>query len=193
MSSKANRKIFVLSAPSGGGKTTLSQRLLKRVPGLVRSVSMTTRQPRPGESDKRDYFFVSDAEFRKVGKARGFLEEARVFGCSYGTPRAPVERAMKRGNDVLLLIDVQGAFQVKRHFPASVLIFVMPPSIGELKSRLVKRSTETARDMQTRLRLARHEMKESRKYDYVIENSDLEKAASDLEAVITAERLRTNP
>lgn len=188
----SNRKIFVLSSPSGGGKTTLSRELLKRVPRLVRSISMTTREPRTGEEDGRDYYFVSDRAFRKIQKQRGFLEEARVFGCRYGTPKKPVERALREGDDVLLLIDVQGAMQVRRRCRASVLIFVMPPSISELRTRLVKRSTETEKDMKMRLKLAHREMRESRRYDYVVENRDIEKAVEDLVAVITAERLRVD-
>lgn len=187
---KIRGKIFVISSPSGGGKTTLGQRLLERTPHLVRSISMTTRHPRPGEIDGIDYYFVSEADFRKTGRASGFLEHARVFNCSYGTPRKFVERAMREGDDVLLLIDVQGAAQVKKRMKEAVLIFVMPPSIAELKERLEKRASDSAGDIRKRLKIAQHEMNRRDQYDYVVENRYLEKALSHVEAIILAERLK---
>ena len=187
---KIRGKIFVISSPSGGGKTSLSQKLLERTPHLVRSISMTTRRPRPGEVDSLDYYFVDDKEFAKIRRTAGFLECARVFNCYYGTPRKFVERAMREGDDVLLLIDVQGASQVKKRRKEAVLIFVMPPSIEELKERLEKRAADSAGDIKKRLKVAQHEMNLRDRYDYVVENRYLEKAVSHVEAIILAERLK---
>jgi len=187
---KIKGKIFVISSPSGGGKTTLSQKLLERTPHLVRSISMTTRRPRPGEEDGIDYYFVDEAQFARLLAKRGFLENARVFNCHYGTPKKFVERALNDEQDVLLLIDVQGAAQVKKRSKDAILIFVMPPSIEELKDRLEKRSTESVGDITKRLRVAKREMKLSDKFDYIVENRYLEKAVSYVESIILAERLR---
>ena len=189
MSNKTG-KIFVVSSPSGGGKTTLSRALMKCVQKLVRSVSMTTRFPRFGETQGRDYFFVTEDEFRRTRGRGGFLEEARVFGRRYGTPRRFVERETRRGRDVLLLIDVKGAMQVKKRRPDAVLIFVMPPSLKELKVRLVGRSTEPAREVRERLDAGRREMRVAERYDYVVENREFKKAVAELEAIVTAERLK---
>lgn len=183
-------KIFVVSSPSGGGKTTLSRELLKRVKNLARSVSMTTRFPRYGETQGRDYFFVTEDTFRRTRSSGGFLEEALVFGRRYGTPRRFVERETRRGRDVLLLIDVKGAMQVKKRRSDAVLIFVMPPSLKELKVRLVGRSTEPAGEVKERLDTGRREMRVADRYDYVVENRDFKKAAAELEAIVTAERLK---
>lgn len=188
--SNKSAKIFVLSSPSGGGKTTLSQVILSRVPRMVRSISMTTRQPRTGEKNGKDYFFVTQNEFDRVAGRNGFLEMALVFGNSYGTPRDYVEKVLESGKDILLLIDVQGAIQIREQCPNSVLIFVMPPSIDTLKHRLVKRSTESRLEMAKRLKVAQIEIEMRSEYDYVIENKKLDDAARDLEAVIRAERLK---
>lgn len=183
-------RVFVLSSPSGGGKTTLGRKILSQVPALVRSISMTTRSPRPGEKNGRDYFFVKPGMFGRILKRNGFLESAVLYGFSYGTPKAFVEKALRSGKDALLLIDVQGALKVRRRCPSAVLIFIMPPSLKELKTRLVNRSTESALALEQRLRVARWEIAQSGRYDYRVENRDLNKAFVELKAIITAERLR---
>lgn len=153
---------------------------------------MTTRAPRKKEKHGRDYFFVTEKEFRREKEKKGFLESATVFGFRYGTPRRFVERVVKRGLDVLLLIDVQGAMQVRRAWRAeSTLIFIMPPSMRELKKRLVGRSTDSSAVVRTRLKIARQEMRLASRYDYVIENRRLGPAVRALSSVIAVERLKT--
>jgi guanylate kinase len=185
------KKLFVLSSPSGGGKTTLGKHLLKQMPRLVRSVSMTTRPPRKGEKDKRDYFFVNENQFAQLKKKKGFLEDARVFGYAYGTPQNYVAKELTRGNDVLLLIDVQGALQVKKQCRNAILVFVEPPSLKELKLRLVKRSTDKAESIRLRLKMAEREMQYRRHYNYVVKNKDLKHAINEIEAIFIAERLKS--
>lgn len=185
-------RIFVLSSPSGGGKTTLALRLLEGVPHLVRSISMTTRKKRAQEKEGRDYFFVSGKKFDAVKAKRGFLESAEVFGHRYGTPRDSVEERLNQGDDVLLVIDVQGARQVRSSCgKQAVLIFVMPPSLEELKSRLEQRSSDSEAEVRKRLRQAQKEMACARWYDYVVENRDLGQALEGLKAVMMAERLKS--
>ncbi len=182
--------VFVISAPSGGGKTTLAGQILNAMPDVERSVSMTTRPPRDGERDGRDYFFIDANTFERVKHEKGFLEHATVFGQSYGTPRAFVESRRRQGKDVLLLIDVQGADQVKRNLKDAIRVFVMPPSMEELRRRLLNRSTDAPEEIQRRLKIAKREMREASKYDYVVLNLDLAKAVDELRAIIIAERLK---
>lgn len=183
-------KLFVVSSPSGGGKTTLGRMLLKRVPDVIRSVSMTTRKPRTGEKNRKDYYFTTREAFLSLKKTKGFLESATVFGQSYGTPKHFVEKNLEKGKDVLLLIDVQGAAQVRRRFPQSVLIFIMPPSLSVLKKRLRDRSTDNSVEINKRLRVAKQEMRKAKLYNYVIVNEDLKEASENLKAIVTAERCR---
>lgn len=188
-----NRKgrIFVISSPSGGGKTTLAEKLLERERNLVRSVSVTTRARRAGEAEGRDYFFVTEKQFESLRRGKGFLEWAQVFGRRYGTPRAFVEKRLRAGRDVLLVIDVQGARQVRRSCgEQAVLIFIMPPNFRELKARLSRRSSDSPGEVRKRLRQASREMRCARRYDYVIVNQNLNAAADELQAVVTAERLK---
>lgn len=182
--------VFVISAPSGGGKTTLAGQILNAMPDVERSVSMTTRPPRDGERDGRDYFFVDPKTFGRVKQEKGFLEHATVFGQSYGTPRAFVDSRRRHGKDVLLLIDVQGADQVKRNLKDAIRVFVMPPSMEELRRRLLNRSTDAPEEIQRRLKIARREMRQASQYDYVVLNLDLAKAVDELRAIILAERLK---
>ena len=179
----------MVSSPSGGGKTTIAERVVRRMRRLVRSVSCTTRAPRQGERHGRDYFFVTRTEFDRIRRNGGFLEEARVFGQHYGTPRAFVDRHLSRGRDVLLVIDVQGAMKVRKQAHDAVLVFVMPPSMKELRRRLVGRKLDTSRTIERRLKVSRREIAKRSSYDYVIVNRDIGQAARELAHIIRAERL----
>lgn len=184
-------RVFVVSGPSGGGKTTVVRRLLRAMPRLVRSVSVTTRPRRRRERDGADYRFLSRAAFATLRRRGQLVEWARVHHASYGTPRASVERALRRGDDVILCIDVQGARKIRRQFgQQAALIFVMPPSLGDLRARLVNRRTEDAAAVRQRLAAARRELRCTRWYDYAVVNRDLQRTVSQLKAIVTAERLR---
>ncbi|MBN1596248.1 guanylate kinase [candidate division FCPU426 bacterium] len=182
--------LIVLSSPSGGGKTTISERLLRRDPLLVRSISATTRQPRGRERRGRDYYYLDKTEFIKRIKRRLFLEWALVHDHYYGTLRSEVGKHQSRGRDVLLVIDVQGGLAVKRLEPGAVLIFIMPPNRKELDRRLRSRGTENARTIRQRLQHARWEMRFAEKYDYTVVNRRLAQALAEVQAILTAERLR---
>jgi len=183
--------LIVLSAPSGGGKTTVLKKVMAGLPGLVFSVSHTTRPPRPGEVNGRDYYFVSRQEFQAMqeGTPPGFLEWAEVHGNLYGTGRAEVERQLQAGQDVILDIDVQGALQV-RNAAAPVMIFIAPPTLAELEARLRRRGTESEDTIRLRLDNARKELALADRYDYLIVNDCLEEAIDSLRAIIVAERCR---
>ncbi|MGH8014355.1 MAG: guanylate kinase [Candidatus Binataceae bacterium] len=188
---RASRRgiIFILSAPSGAGKTTISRAALQAIEGLEASVSLTTRAPRENEIDGRDYHFVSDQEFKK--KAEELAESARVFDACYGTPRPPLDAAVASGRDILLDIDIQGARQIRRAYADdAVAVFVMPPSFAELEERLRRRGTEQEEAIQGRLSRAREEAHAYSEYDYLIVNADIGKSVAQLEAVVKAERLR---
>jgi len=183
--------IFVISAPSGCGKTTLCNRLLKDMPGLLRSVSFTTRLPRKREQDGVDYHFVSAKGFNALLKRGRFLEHAKVFGNFYGTPIKPIKEALKNNKDILLSIDVKGAMQVKRVFASqSVFIFILPPSLATLKKRLMKRHADSKAEIENRLRIARRELSYLNQYDYAIVNRNLKNALLQLEAIIMAEQAK---
>ena len=182
--------IFIISAPSGAGKTTLVKKLLKLFPDIALSVSCTTRAPRLGEVAGRDYYFVGEKKFAALRSRGGFAEWAGVHGYFYGTPRAPLERRVARGRDVLLDIDVQGARKIKLQYPEAVSIFVLPPSRRELEQRLARRGTDRKETIRKRLENARREMREIMRYDYVVENRDLRRAVEDAKAIVNAERLR---
>lgn len=183
-------KIFIISAPSGCGKTTLCRKLLRSDAGLVRSISATTRPRRRGESRGNDYYFASKADFQK-GMNRGrFLEWARTYGWYYGTPRRFVDRMLGRGRDVLLSIDVKGALKVKKIYPDAVLIFILPPSLRELKGRLKKRNADNRKEMEKRLKIVRRELSFAGKYDYAVVNDSIEKAVEKLKAIVIAEKNR---
>lgn len=184
--------LFVISAPSGAGKTTLCKRLCETVEGLRFSVSFTTRKPRPGEIDGVHYFFIDEDEFRSMIEDGELLEWAEVHGNFYGTSKKHIEGMINEGIDVLLDIDVQGARQVKDDFPDSVLIFVLPPSIEELKKRLVGRMSDPEEAVAIRLKKAAEEIREYKNYDYVILNDVFEIALKELEAIVIAERVKTD-
>jgi guanylate kinase len=190
IASKRQGVIFILSAPSGAGKTTLVKRLLRLFPDITLSVSYTTRARRPGEVAGRDYRFVSAKKFAAVKARGGFAEWARVHGHFYGTPRAPLERTVGRGRDVLLDIDVQGARKIKRQYPGAVSIFVLPPSWRELEHRLAERGTDRKETIRRRLENARREIRQIMRYDYVVVNRELRRAVEGAKAIVNAERLR---
>ncbi len=182
--------LFVISAPSGGGKGTLLRRVLSSVPKLGYSVSFTTRQPRAGEVHGRDYFFVTRAEFEKMVAANGFIEWAEVHGNLYGTARAQVEKELADGDDVILEIDTQGAANIRQLGLAATSIFILPPSFDALRERLTARGTENAAQLALRLANARREVLDYQYFDYVIVNDEIERATAQLEAVINGERAR---
>jgi guanylate kinase len=183
--------MLVLSSPSGAGKTTISRALLKRHDDLSLSVSATTRPMRPGEVHGVDYYFVQPDVFEEmVGKA-AFLEQATVFGHRYGTPRQPVEEALIGGNDVLFDIDWQGTQQLRESARADLVsVFILPPSIAALEDRLRRRAQDPEDVVQARMAKAADEMSHYAEYDYIVVNDDMERALSQVEAVLTAERLK---
>lgn len=182
--------IFVISAPSGAGKSTLVTRLMAAVPGLAFSVSYTTRPPRAGEKHGRDYFFVSPRRFRRMIASGKFVEWAEVFGHLYGTSKMQIRAAQKRGQDILLDIDVQGHQQVRRKLPEAVSVFVLPPSFKELERRLRHRHSDAPGVIARRLETARQEMAHWPEYDYLVVNDRLRTATRALRAVAEAARVR---
>jgi guanylate kinase len=183
-------RILVLSAPSGGGKSTLAQAVMARTPEVARSVTCTTRPRRPGEEDGRDYHFLSQAEFERRRHAGEFLEWATVHGYLYGTSRVDVDRLCTQGLDVLLVIDFQGAASLRRQGVAGLYIFILPPSLATLEERLRQRNADDDAAVRARLAMAPREMTQYQQYDYVIVNDDLELAVQQLQAIITADRCR---
>lgn len=183
--------LLVISGPSGAGKTTVCHELLARVQGLRPSISWTTRRPRAGEVNGREYFFTETALFQDMARRDEFAEWARVYGNFYGTPRKPLSEMVDQGIDVLLEIDVQGAIQIKKKFPDAVTVYLLPPSIAELQARLVRRASDTADEISRRLLQARDEIRHYRDYDYIVRNQELEEAVKSTEAIVLAERLKT--
>jgi guanylate kinase len=181
--------LFIVTAPSGAGKTTLVRMLLERDRQVQLSVSYTTRAPRPGEAHGRDYHFVDAPAFLAMRERGEFIESAEVHGNHYGTSRVWMEERMNAGNDVLLEIDWQGARQVRRAFPAAIGIFVLPPSVAELERRLRGRGQDPEAVIRRRLDNASEEMRHVGEFEYVIINKELEMAADDLSAVVRASRL----
>jgi guanylate kinase len=183
--------LLVMSSPSGAGKTTLSRKLLAADPLITMSVSVTTRPPRPGEVDGRDYHFISKQEFATRRDAGALLEWAEVFGNFYGTPKKPVEDALDRGRDVLFDIDWQGTQQLAQSMQNDLVrVFILPPSARELQDRLVKRAQDSASVVAKRMAEASREISHWPEYDYVIVNDDIEDAHRQITAILTAERLR---
>lgn len=183
--------MLVLSSPSGAGKTTISRLLLERDPNIVMSVSATTRAPRPGEIDGRDYHFVGVERFRTMEAAGEFLEHARVFDNFYGTPRHAVEDALTGGKDVLFDIDWQGTQQLAHNARADLVsVFILPPSVGELERRLTTRAQDSTEVVAKRMAKAGDEMSHWREYDYILVNTDVERSVAAVSAILAAERLR---
>jgi guanylate kinase len=182
--------LFVVSSPSGGGKGTLIQRVLKQVPNLSYSVSFTTRPPRNGELNGREYFFVTTEMFESMVARGDFLEWAHVHGKLYGTARQQVVREVSEGRDIILEVDVQGAASVRSLMADSVSIFILPPSFQVLKQRLQARGTDSPEELDLRLRNAPLELKDYSAFQYVILNDDLERAANQMTAIVHAERAR---
>ena len=183
--------MFVLSSPSGAGKTTLSRLLIERMPGLRMSVSATTRAMRPGEVDGRDYLFVDKAKFDAMVKAGELLEWATVFDNSYGTPRGPVEAALSAGQDVLFDIDWQGTQQLREKARADVVsVFILPPSAGDLEKRLHSRAQDSDDVIRKRMSRASHEMSHWAEYDYIVINHDVDEAFAEVQSILKAERLK---
>lgn len=183
--------LFVISAPSGAGKTTLAESLTKKLQRLVFSVSFTTRASRPGEVSGKDYRFTSEEEFRRKIDAGEFLEWAEVHGSYYGTSRAETEKLLDEGYDVLLDIDVQGAAQVREASIDSVSVLILPPDYETLRTRLLKRGTEDAATLERRLTNAAVEVGRYREFDYVVVNEDRVLASEELVSIFRAERSRT--
>jgi guanylate kinase len=181
--------LFVLAAPSGGGKTSLVRALLEREPGIRLSVSYTTRAPRPGEQDGLHYHFVDEAAFMALRERGEFLEHAHVHGYWYATSATWLRQEVQHGHDVLLEIDWQGAQQVRRLIPEAVHIFILPPSLASLKERLEKRGQDLPDVIARRLDAAREEMRHCGEFDYVIMNQDFARAVDDLSAIVRAARL----
>ena len=185
-----NGALFIISSPSGGGKTSLVKALLEAEPGMRLSVSYTTRPPRPGEVHGRAYHFVTLPEFERLLETGEFLENAVIYGNRYGTSRKWIEREQAGGHDVLLEIDWQGAQQVRRLMRNVVSIFILPPSPEVLESRLMGRGQDSAEVVRKRLAAARDEISHASEYDYVIINDEFNRAALDLRSIIRAERLK---
>lgn len=183
--------LVVVSGPSGAGKGTVCKAFLENKKDAFLSVSATTRKPRPGEIDGVHYFFLEEDRFREMIKEDGFIEWANFCGNYYGTPKKAVCEKIEDGNDIILEIEVQGAMQVKKEFPEAVLVFVLPPSLKELRERLEGRKTESADVIEKRLDTAKGELKIAHEYDYILINDDVESAADKLSDIIKCEKQRT--
>lgn len=181
---KRQGNLFIVSGPSGAGKGTLVQKLRECVPDLWVSISVTTRNPRPGEAEGSHYHFVSDARFDELVATDGLLEWAAVHGNRYGTPRAAVDSMVADGRQVILEIDPQGAFQIRDLVPESILLFIAPPSIDDLKHRLRSRGSESDEQVAVRMRTARRELELVGEYDHVVINDDVARATEELVGII---------
>ena len=180
--SKGN--LFIITAASGAGKTSLVRALVADNPNIKVSISFTTRQPRVSEKDGEDYFFLDEINFKKMIENDEFLETAKCHGALYGTSKLTVKEALEKGEDIILEIDYQGAFSVKKLFPESISIFIIPPSIDALEDRLNNRGQDSKEDIKLRIAAARNEMSHLEKFDYVTINDDFEKALFELKAII---------
>ncbi len=185
-----NRKglLLVVSGPSGAGKGTICKALLNKNDQIKLSVSATTRKPRNGEVHGVNYFFIEKEEFTKMIENGEFLEHAQIYDNFYGAPKAAIIECLEKGQDVILEIEMQGARQIKEVYPEGVFIFVLPPSLEELKSRIVGRGTETQEEIEKRFSCAFEEINQIVNYDYFIVNEDIEKSVNDVEAIISAEK-----
>ena len=180
--------VFVVSAPSGAGKSTLTQRLVRTVPDLIFSISFTTRKPRPGEVDGRDYFYIDDARFDAMVQEGGFVEWVQVYGHRYGTGKDWLNGMLATGRDVLLDIETTGARNLRQAIPDARMIFILPPSAASLEARLRSRGKDSEEQIGIRLKHARHEMELYHAYDYLVMNDDLELAYKQFESIVYATR-----
>lgn len=190
---KYNRRgiLFVLSSPSGAGKTSLSRKLLERNKNLFLSISYTTRPPRPGEINESDYYFIDDGKFNEMLKRDEFLESAKVFDHYYGTPKSPIIAAIESGKDVLFDIDWQGTQQLMNSLQDDLVkVFVLPPSAKELEKRLLKRNQDTNKTVKDRMSKASNEISHYAEYDYIIVNEDFEDSLVNIESILVAEGLK---
>lgn len=185
--------LFVIAAPSGGGKTSLIAALLERDPNVSLSISHTTRPPRPGEVDGQHYYFVDEPAFLALVHDGALLEHARVYGNWYGTGRAAVERQLAAGRDVLLDIDWQGARQIRATFPAAVLVYLLPPSLAELRERLWRRGQDDPEQIERRMAEARSDIAHAREFDFIVINDDFDAALEDLRRIIRERRPARTP
>lgn len=180
-------RLVVISGPSGAGKGTICEKVLESMEDVVLSVSMTTRPMRNGEVHGENYFFVTQNEFEEIINRKGFLEHARVYENYYGTPKEKVFEMLKQGYDVVLEIDIQGAMNIKKAYPKGVFIFILPPSMAELRKRITGRGTDSEDVIELRLSEAANEISYMDKYDYCVVNGDADEAANRVKAIITAE------
>jgi guanylate kinase len=192
MSAKRKETLVVLSSPSGGGKTTVCQKILKKYKGFVRSVSATTRKIRKGERQGRDYIFLTEAQFKRKIRNKEFVEWAWVHGHRYGTLKESVAQVKRKGKVALFVLDVQGGMAMKRKYPESILVFLLPPSMSELKRRLARRGTEETTEMKQRLKTGLREMTFWSKYDYVVINKNLNQTVRSVENIVESERLKSS-
>ncbi len=184
-------KLFIISGPSGAGKGTICKRLIDETK-VELSVSMTTRKPREGEIDGKSYYFTDKESFQKEVEADGFLEWAEVYGNYYGTPKAKVAEKLAAGTDVVLEIDIQGALNVKEAYPDGIFIFILPPSMSELRKRITGRGSETEESLKLRLSQTMKEVSYIDKYDYCVVNGELEEAVARVKAIVIAEHSRVS-
>lgn len=186
---KKKGMIIIVSAPSGAGKTSICDALIKSDKNIVYSVSTTTREPRKGEKNGREYFFVNDSEFKKMVKKNMFVEWAKVHDHFYGTSKKVLEQTINKGKDILLDIDVQGAVKIKKQYKEALMIFITTPSLKVLKERLIKRNKDSMTVIKRRIENAKKELTYLPKYDYLILNDKLDESIQEVKSVICAERL----
>lgn len=184
--------LYIVSAPSGAGKTTLCKQIVTSISGVWHSISATTRKPRPGEEHGREYFFLEEQAFHDMVTRDEFLEYAHVYSHWYGTPRGPLMDKIQQGVDVLLEIDVQGALQIKKQFVDAVSIFILPPSMEILRARLQGRASDSEEEILRRLRKVKDEVWCVREYSYIVRNDDLGQSLRELQSIFHAERLKTH-
>lgn len=184
-------KLIVISGPSGVGKSTVIKQVMNVCPNLQFSISATTRPMRPGEVDGKNYFFVDKAQFQKMIDQHALLEYAEYVGNYYGTPTEPLDQALAQGKDILLDIEVQGALNVKRLRPDAALIFMLAPSFQEIEKRLTGRGDTAPELIRSRLERARWEYSQAKQYDYLVVNNDVQQAAAEIQAILTAEKCKT--
>lgn len=184
--------LIVISGPSGAGKGTICKALIEKNPEIQVSTSCTTRSPRVGEIDGVNYYFITKQEFKDRIEKDDFIEYAEVYGNYYGTPKSNVEKLLEEGKDVILEIDIQGALKVKENFDDGTFIFILPPSMEELKQRIIKRGSETPESLMTRFKSAYQELNFISKYNYAVVNDTVETAVSKVEAILAAEKCRVD-